>query len=218
MNILAVNSSDDRISVAVNAGGRIIDKTRSSAREHNRFVLTMIQDVLSSAQVSLHDIDAVAFGAGPGSFTGLRISAGVAQGIAFGIDAPVVAVSCMAAIAQRQSFGKVVVALDAKQSRIHWGCYVKDKNGLSQLQGDEFLTEIDQLAVDGDKWLGAGSGWDAHGETLMNQNPQSVTGWTAKQSAEARELALLGAAYHANGQGKQACQAIPKYSFPYITG
>ncbi len=218
MNLLAVNSSDDRVSVAANVDGCIFGQQRICAREHNRFILTMVQDVLSKARLAMREVDAIVYGVGPGSFTGLRISAGVAQGIAFGIDVPVIAVSCMAAIAQKQDSKKAVVAIDAKQNQVHWGCYIKNKNGLSELQGQEHLTEINQLIVDGENWHGAGSAWDMHAETLIGLNPLSVVGWTEKQSADARELALLGAAKFLDGQVRQAVYAIPKYSFPYLTG
>ena len=81
--------------------------------------------------MSLNKMDAIAFGVGPGSFTGLRIAAAVAQGIAFGADIAVVPVSCMAAVAQKQAQPKIAVAMDAKRSRIFWGRYIRESNGFA---------------------------------------------------------------------------------------
>ena len=120
MNVLAINSSESVLSVALNLGGEVRSRQRISDRNHNLFVLNMIDELLSEAGISMRQLDAVAFGEGPGSFTGLRISAGVAQGIAFGADIPAVPVSCLAAIAQKQGREKVVAAIDAKRSKVYW--------------------------------------------------------------------------------------------------
>ena len=90
MKILAVNSSDDMLSVALNLDGQIDAKNEQAARNHNRSVLVLINQLLAEAGIGLNQIDGMAFGEGPGSFTGLRIAAGVAQGIAFGVDVPVI--------------------------------------------------------------------------------------------------------------------------------
>ena len=152
MKILAVNSSDDMLSVALNLDGQIDAKIEQAARNHNRFVLVLINQLLAEAGIGLNQIDGMAFGEGPGSFTGLRIAAGVAQGIAFGVDVPVIPVSCMAAIAQKQKPDKIVTALDAKRSKICWASYIRDKEGLASLQGAEKFTDISELRITGNEW------------------------------------------------------------------
>ena len=218
MNILAVNSSDDRLSVALNCDSEVLQIERQAKREHNRFVLNMIQRLLADSDLSLSQMDAVAFGDGPGSFTGLRISAAVAQGIAFGIDAPVIPVSCMAAIAQSQDAPKVLVAMDAKKNTVHWAKYVLNAGKIVELDGEEQLTPITECVVVGTHWCGAGSGWDAHASVLAEQNLMSIERWNALQLPGAHSIAVLGLGYYRQGKARDAVQAIPKYRFPYVTG
>ena len=133
MNILAINTSDDMLSVALKMNDEILSEQLQVERNHNQSVLIMIDQIFTNAGVKPGDIDAIAFGVGPGSFTGLRIAAGVAQGMAFGIDVPVVPVSCMAAM----TCDKVIVAIDAKRSNLYWGRYVRNSSGLMELSGEE---------------------------------------------------------------------------------
>ena len=211
MKILAVNSSDDMLSVALNLDGQIYAKYEQVARNHNRSVLVLIHQLLAEAGIGLNQIDGMAFGEGPGSFTGLRIAAGVAQGIAFGVDVPVIPVSCMAAIAQKQEPNKIVTALDAKRGKIFWASYIRDERGLASLQGVEKLTDITELGITGSEWYGAGSGWDMHAPVLLAQNEHCVVGWIANQIPQASEIAILAANYFERGLGKDAHLAIPRY-------
>ena len=211
MKILAVNSSDDMLSVALNLDGQIDAKNEQAARNHNRSVLVLINQLLAEAGIGLNQIDGMAFGEGPGSFTGLRIAAGVAQGIAFGVDVPVIPVSCMAAIAQKQKPDKIVTALDAKRGKICWASYIRDKEGLASLQGAEKFTDISELRTIGNEWHGAGSGWDMHAPVLLEQNEHCVVGWIANQIPQASEIAILAANYFERGLGKDAHLAIPRY-------
>ena len=211
MKILAVNSSDDMLSVALNLDGQIDAKNEQAARNHNRSVLVLINQLLAEAGIGLNQIDGMAFGEGPGSFTGLRIAAGVAQGIAFGVDVPVIPVSCMAAIAQKQEPDKIVTALDAKRGKISWASYIRDKEGLASLQGAEKFTDILELRITGNEWHGAGSGWDMHAPVLLAQNEHCVVGWIANQIPQASEIAILAANYFERGLGKDAHLAIPRY-------
>ena len=218
MKILAVNSSNHMLSVAVNVDGNIVSKDKKADRQHNQFVLNMIELLMAESGLLLNQIDAVAFGDGPGSFTGLRISAGVAQGIAFGIDAPVVPVSCMAAIAQKQKSEKIVVAIDAKRDQIHWGCFTCNEVGIKELYGEEHLTGASQLQVSGEGWFGAGNGFDLHSGLLLESNKGCIAGWEADQVPTAFEIARIGEQYCRQGRTKPAHQAIPSYRFPYFAG
>ena len=174
MNILAINTSDDVLSVALKLDDEILSKQLRAERNHNQSVLIMIDQMFASAEVNSGNIDAVAFGVGPGSFTGLRIAAGVAQGLAFGIDVLVVPISCMAAIAQKQTCDKVIVAIDAKRSNIYWGRYVRNASGLMELSGEERLASIMDIDLSGEGWCGAGSGWDMHAEKLIQMSPRRL--------------------------------------------
>ena len=216
MKILAINTSDDVLSVALKLNDEILSKQLRAERNHNQSVLIMIDQMFVSAGMKSGDIDAVAFGVGPGSFTGLRIAAGVAQGMAFGIDVPVVPVSCMAAIAQKQTCDKVIVAIDAKRSNLYWGRYVRNTSGLMDLSGEERLSSIVDLDLSGEDWCGAGSGWDMHAEKLIQMIPRRLE-WAKNQKPHASEIALLGEGSLIQGGGRDACLAVPNYHFPYFT-
>ena len=216
MNILAINTSDDVLSVALKLDDKILSKQLHAERNHNQSVLILIDQIFTSAGREPGDIDAVAFGVGPGSFTGLRIAAGVAQGMAFGIDVPVVPVSCMAAIAQKQTCDKVIVAIDAKRSKLYWGRYVRNTSGLMELSGEEQLSSIMDLDLSGEGWCGAGSGWDMHAETLIQMSQQQLE-WAKDQTPHASEIALLGEGSLNQEGGRDACLAVPNYHSPYFT-
>ncbi len=215
MKILAINTSDDLLSVALKLNDEILSKQLRAERNHNQSVLILIDQIFANAGVNLKDIDAVAFGVGPGSFTGLRIAAGVAQGMAFGIDVPVVPVSCMAAIAQKQTCNKVIVAIDAKRSNLYWGKYVRNANGLMELSGEERLSSVMDLDVSGEGWCGAGNGWDMHAEKLVQMRQQQLE-WVRNQTPHASEIALLGEGGINQGGGQDACLAVPNYHSPYF--
>lgn len=216
MNILAINTSDDVLSVALKLNDETLSKQLRTERNHNQSVLIMIDQMFANAGMKPKDIDAVAFGVGPGSFTGLRIAAGVAQGMAFGIDVPVVPVSCMAAIAQKQTCDKVIVAIDARRSNLYWGRYIRNVNGLVELSGEERLSSMLELDISGEGWCGAGSGWDMHAEKLIQMSQQRVQ-WVRNQTPHAAEIALLGEGDLNKGGGRDACLAVPNYHSPYFT-
>ncbi len=217
MNILAISTSDDRLSVALQRSGRLFDEQIITHRKHNQSVLVVLDRILTSAGVEMQQLDAIAFGVGPGSFTGLRIAAGVAQGIAFGHQLPVVPVSCMAAIAQKQPADKIIVALDAKRSQLCWGRYIRNEAGWVELDGEEKITPINELIPPGTDWIGAGDGWDLHFDKILTHSNTNGLHWIAEQRPHAREIALLGAVGLANGVGKPARFAIPNYLSPYLT-
>ena len=215
MKVLAINSSESTLSAALNIDGEIRFKQKMSDRNHNLFVLVMIDDLLSDAGISMRQLDGIAFGEGPGSFTGLRISAGVAQGIAFGADIPALPVSCLAAIAQRQCREKVVAAIDAKRSKVYWACYVRNESAVMNLRDKEQLTEVSGLKLQSDGWYGAGSGWDLNADRFCRQNENRIAGWAAQQKPHAEEIALIGRNLLQANQGKPAYLAIPNYMSPY---
>ncbi|MEB0133892.1 tRNA (adenosine(37)-N6)-threonylcarbamoyltransferase complex dimerization subunit type 1 TsaB [Actimicrobium sp. CCC2.4] len=126
-SILAIDTSSEFASVALLHGDTVLSRLASGAQTHSQTLLPMVQQVLQEAGISLADCAAIAFGAGPGSFTGVRTACGVAQGLAFGADRPVVAISTLEAMAQacHESTGAsaVLALLDARMGEVYWAQY-----------------------------------------------------------------------------------------------
>ncbi|WP_392565536.1 tRNA (adenosine(37)-N6)-threonylcarbamoyltransferase complex dimerization subunit type 1 TsaB [Utexia brackfieldae] len=127
LTILALDTSTEACSVALLKGTQITAEFIVSQREHTKRILPMVDQILATAQCQLTELDAIAFGCGPGSFTGVRIGIGIAQGLALGADKPLLAVSTLATLAQgayRLTRAKnVVAAIDARMNEVYLGQY-----------------------------------------------------------------------------------------------
>jgi tRNA threonylcarbamoyladenosine biosynthesis protein TsaB len=147
--ILALDSSTDACSVALHIDGEVIHIFELAAKSHTQRLLPMVDEILRQAQCGLQDLDAIAYGRGPGSFTGLRICMGVVQGLAYGSDLPVIPVSTLQAMAlgfvtqlPNQNLSAVnnlplLVALDARMEEIYWGLFTA--NPIPQTLAGEYV-------------------------------------------------------------------------------
>lgn len=221
--ILALDTSTPACSVALNIDGVVLEDFRMAPRLHNDLILPMVEQILQQAQLSLKDLDAIAFGRGPGSFTGLRISAGVVQGLAFGADLPVVPVSTLEALAlegfQKSGQHKWLAALDARMGEIYMAGYQLDKNAqgyqLECLQAEQVI-KPEQLSEFTHAYNGVGSGWCYADQlsALLPAAPQYVFDEFAPRAACIAELAAMKLA---NGETVSAYEAIPTYLRDEIT-
>jgi tRNA threonylcarbamoyladenosine biosynthesis protein TsaB len=134
MKLLAFDTATDICTVAVWTDGSVHERCEIG-RRHAERLLVMIDEALADVGATLRSMDAICFGRGPGSFTGLRICAGVAQGLAFGADLPVVAVSSLAATAQYAQSERVLAAFDARMQQVYWGAFVSGPDGLVKPEG-----------------------------------------------------------------------------------
>lgn len=125
--ILALDSSSENCSVAILHDGRMSLNSKHAPRKHTQLMLPLMQEELKNRALELNDIEAIAFGCGPGSFTGIRIAAGVAQGLAFGLDVPIYAISNLKALALQSylKYGetKVLACIDARMDEVYWGLF-----------------------------------------------------------------------------------------------
>src|SRR3954471_16648373 len=125
--ILAIETSSELASVALLRGETVISRVSSGVRTHSQSVLPMIQELLAEAAIALKDCDAIAFGSGPGSFTGVRTACGIAQGLAFGLDKPVVPIVTLQAMAlachKASGASDVLAVLDARMGEVYWAQY-----------------------------------------------------------------------------------------------
>lgn len=184
-SLLAIEASTEACSVALLHKGRQTEDFRLLPRAHTRYLLPMVDQILSEEGIRLSDLDAIGFSAGPGSFTGLRVCAGVVQGLAFAAEKPVVAVSTLQAMAQGEADslelanGDILLpALDARMDELYWGHY-RYLNGFAELIAEDSLRspESIHIAAEEDAVFGFGSGWVyaprfAHGLPSANVNAE----------------------------------------------
>ncbi|MCP4954278.1 tRNA (adenosine(37)-N6)-threonylcarbamoyltransferase complex dimerization subunit type 1 TsaB [Photobacterium aquimaris] len=176
--ILAVDTATENCSVALMIGDDVISRCEYAPREHTTKILPMIDAVMAEAGVKLKQLDALAYGRGPGSFTGVRIGIGIAQGLAFGANLPMIGVSTLAAMAQGSfrlhQAEHVLTAIDARMGELYWGQYQRKTDGDWLLIGNEQVIAPDVLLAnvqaDPNLWLTAGTGWEAYPE-LLSQLP-----------------------------------------------
>jgi tRNA threonylcarbamoyladenosine biosynthesis protein TsaB len=214
--LLAIETSTIACSVALSVGGSISVDHRVAPRQHNQLVLAMIDGLLQAAGVAARDLDAVAFGRGPGSFTGVRIAAAVAQGISLGTGAPVVPVStlrvlALAAAATYPSPCNVLAAITARAGEVYFGGYHCDGDESSVLVDDTIAGTVDlTLPVQVDSnWYVVGDG--AHQFDAAMAGRHLTCGMDAAVLPTAAALLKLARADLRNGAGVDAAHALPVY-------
>jgi tRNA threonylcarbamoyladenosine biosynthesis protein TsaB len=211
MKLLALDTATETCTVALWLDGEMLERSEPGG-QHAERILPMVDALLAEAGLVLTQLDALVFGRGPGSFTGLRIGAGVAQGLAFGADIPVVPVSSLAALAQGQDAARVLAAFDARMQQVYWGAYVRNAQGIVEVQGVEGVYAPQGIPVpDGEGWVGAGPGWDAYHHALQPHLGQRLASWQQNCLPQARNLAVLGVAGFKSGAAITAEAALPIY-------
>lgn len=216
MKILAIDTSTEACSAAVWIDGRRLERYQLAPGGHSKLILPMIEELFAESGLSLRKMDAVAFGRGPGSFTGLRIAAGVAQGLAFGADLPVVPVSTLHAVAQaaHETRGRthVLVALDARMGEVYWGGYELGADGRINRVVGECVSPAARVPLpQSGVWFGAGPGWGVYGAALAQRVDTLVTATDPDLFPRAVSLLPIAAAAVARGETVTAEQAQPVY-------
>lgn len=216
LNLLAIDTSSDACSVALLTQNAIKENFQLAPRQHNALILPMIEQILNEADLTLEQLDAIAFGRGPGSFTGLRIAASVVQGLAFAADKPVVPISTLQALAQgvwrELATKQVIAAIDARINEIYWAAYKIDEQGLMQAKTEEIVcapAEL-QLTLAG-KWQGVGSGWDTYHHVLQTQIRTSLQNWLPNCYVKAQDILKLAEVAYQKGEMVDANHTLPIY-------
>jgi tRNA threonylcarbamoyladenosine biosynthesis protein TsaB len=216
LRILAIETATAACSAALYVDGEINERHALAPREHATLILPMIDALLAAAGVPVGALDAVAFGRGPGSFTGVRIAASVAQGIAFAADLPVVAVSTLATLAlgamRETGEHRVMAALDARMAEVYWGLYVREPGSLPQLQREECVcAPQDVVLPESGAWLAAGSGWASYRQELLDRTGHRVTQQLPDLEPRAGDLVWLAVQAYRHGEVLRAEEAVPVY-------
>ena len=183
MKFLALDTSTEACSVALALDDQILALDEVCPQQHSKRILPMVQQLLADAGVSLHQLDGIIFGRGPGSFTGVRIGVSVAQGLAFGADLPVFGVSTLAAMAQaavQQNATEVIAAIDARMAEVYIAAYALDEAGLMQAITPEIaakpaaLPEVLTSLSFTSQVLGVGTGWQTYPQALQQLAPALI--------------------------------------------
>jgi tRNA threonylcarbamoyladenosine biosynthesis protein TsaB len=211
MRILALDTSTEYCSVALWQDGAVIERSELVGQKHSESLISMLDDVLNEAGAKLTQLDGIAFGKGPGSFTGIRIACGTVQGLAFGANLKVVGVCTLEALAEASGKSHVITALDARMGEIYHAAYEKQEDGWMAVSDPCLCKPEAAPVVSGESWFGAGSGFATHGTALQVRyegQMQDVDGDVIPQAAA---IAALGAAQFRLGRGVDAADALPFY-------
>ncbi|MDD4964762.1 MAG: tRNA (adenosine(37)-N6)-threonylcarbamoyltransferase complex dimerization subunit type 1 TsaB [Gallionella sp.] len=211
MRILALETSTEFCSVALWQDGCVRAKSELVGQKHSELLLNQLDALLIDAGVRVADLDGIAFGKGPGSFTGVRIACGVTQGLALGADLPVVGVCTLLALAQSTGKLRVMAALDARMGEIYHAAYVLQDGMWVEISAPCLCKADAAPPVDGDCWFGVGSGFAAYSDALAARYAGQLDGVDAQAVPQAAAIAVLGAAEFLAGQGVDAALAQPLY-------
>ena len=215
MKLLAIDTSTEACSAALIIDGQVIHRHKIAPRQHADLILGMCDELLREADVKLSSLDAMAFGRGPGAFTGVRIATGVVQGIAFAHQLPVVPVSSLAAIAfsawLEKSATNVMTAIDARMGEVYWACYECSEQGVKEIVNEQVCLPENVMLPEKGLWLGMGSGWDTYQSELSSAAGQLVGKIDGGVFPHAQTIAKLAEISYLQGDFLTASQAIPVY-------
>ncbi len=214
--VLALETSTEECSAALAAGGRVEACTRTVPRAHTRHILGQVDELLGGAGLTAADLEAVAFGRGPGTFTGVRVATALAQGLAVAHGLALLPVSSLAALAWRawseQERSPVLVAMDARLEEVYWGLFEGSAEGVVELSPESLSTPgelLAQLPSLPGGWQGAGSGWVL--PEMRRAAERSATEPIAELRPDARSVLALALRDFQAGRVADFEQAQPTY-------
>jgi len=211
MQLLAFYTSTQWLTIACAHGGRWTEREELAGQAHSQRLLPLVDEVLAEAGLALVDLDAIAFGAGPGSFTGVRIGCGVAQGLAFGAGIPLVPVSTLEAIAeaawQAHGWTRVLACLDARMREVYVATYRREDDGWIAEREPAVMRPQD-VAATAYAGNGAGDGFAAYPDLASRLGLACVD---ATAIPRARAIAALAMPEVAAGRTLAPSEALPVY-------
>ncbi|MBV6540509.1 tRNA (adenosine(37)-N6)-threonylcarbamoyltransferase complex dimerization subunit type 1 TsaB [Ursidibacter maritimus] len=212
--ILALDTATEACSVALLHQENISTLDELSPRTHTQRILPMIDELLKQANLTIKQVDLLAFGRGPGSFTGVRVGVGIAQGLALGAELPVVAVSNLLAMAESayQQLGKteVVALIDARMNEVYFAQFSRNEDGWFEVVAEQVCSPekaIEQIQVDR-KPVVVGTGWAAYLQFAEANLPLVVTDITLPS---ARYMLSLAEQAYQQGKTQSAIEIEPVY-------
>lgn len=211
MKILAFDTSTEHCSAALWQDGVCIERGDEAGQSHSTLLMQMVDAVLAESGLTLRELDGVAYGEGPGSFTGLRIACAVAQGLAFSADLPVTGIGTLRAMAEAGDAGRVICCLDARMQEVYHAAYLRRDGQWFETSAPRVCAPAAIPLPDGGGWTGCGSGFAAYGEVLRSRLGPELAEVRLDIHPHARDIAKLAAPVFTAGRGRPAEQAAPVY-------
>jgi len=216
MKILAIETSTSQCSAALLISDGILERSRKAVHAHAELILPMLEALLAEGGVSLAQLDALAFGRGPGGFTGVRVAAAVVQGLAFGIERPVVPVSDLMALAagvhRRYDCGKILSCIDARMNQVYWCAYETNASDDFKACLPEALGAPESVQPPTQEgWFGAGSGFDVYKGIFTGCIGQALAGEDGQLVPAAQDVAMLARNLLIRGQTVSPDEVLPVY-------
>lgn len=210
MRLLGIETATRRLSVALWNDGELLERGAESPHGGSERVLPWIHELLADVGVAPASLDGIAFGAGPGSFTGLRLACGIAQGLAWGLGIPLMPVSTLEAMALASGRDRVWVCLDARMNEIYSAGYVVGTSGVTESMAPVCVPPALATAPEFESAWGIGDGFAAYGD-LLRSRKQNLLGVDQDVFPTAAAVLQIAAARLADGRGVDAALAQPLY-------
>jgi tRNA threonylcarbamoyladenosine biosynthesis protein TsaB len=207
MRFAALETSTEWCSVALSVDGEITAVERRAGHRHSELALPMLESLFNSCKINVKNLDAIAFGAGPGSFTGLRIACGLAQGLALPRGLPVIGIPTLEALAEECGAARIVACLDARMHEVYYAALEKDGARWREVVPAQCVAPDAAPPPPGDGWTGCGNGFAAYPAFLRNK----MTSVKPEIHPSAVAVARLAAPRLAAGEGSDAAAAAPLY-------
>jgi tRNA threonylcarbamoyladenosine biosynthesis protein TsaB len=211
MKILALDTSTEYCSVALWRDGALDARDAHAGQRHSELLLPMVDELLKRHGIAVRDLDGIAFGEGPGSFTGLRIGCGATQGLAFGAGLPVVGVSTLLALAEAARPRRAVCCLDARMGEIYHAAYAQSATGWETVHAPSLCAPADAPPLPAGSWTGCGSGFAAHETALKGRYGERLSAIMPGVFPHAKDIARLAAREFEAGRAVAAERALPVY-------
>jgi tRNA threonylcarbamoyladenosine biosynthesis protein TsaB len=211
MKLLVLDTSTEYCSAALWLDGLIRARRVLAGQRHSSLLLPMVDELLRESGIGLRQLDGIGYGAGPGSFTGLRIACAVTQGLAFGADLPVVGVSTLESMAEQAGAEHVLTVLDARMAEVYWAAYQRGEAGWRSVVEPQLALPGSVSVPEGGGWVGAGNGFVVLGEVLRPRLAAQLARIDDTLMPDAAAMAPLADRAFERGEGVDAALAAPIY-------
>lgn len=223
MKFLAFDTSSSVCSVALHVDGLVLSRVQQRGPQQAQCLLPLIDELLVDSGCTLSSLDAVVFGRGPGSFTGVRIAASTAQALAFAEDLPVIPISTLRTLAQRayekHDATHVLSAIDARQKEIYWGVYQTNDQKIMCAIQDEVVAPATEVFIPerAVSWVGVGSGWQSDGTLLSTRFQDNLIAIYPDEIPCAESMLDIAITEFLSGNTVSAEEALPVYIRDKVT-